>query len=135
MAEVAGLALGVIALAGIFKDCLEIFSYISAVRSLGQDYEILETKLDVEKTLLLQWAQRVRLLFPEYDERLDDPATQLIIARVLAGVKLLLSESDKLQHRYGLEKQAGEGSADVVSSVENENSRMLGDTPRVEDDD
>jgi hypothetical protein len=59
MAEVAGLFLGAVALLGTFKDCIDLFSYISAARSLGNDYEILNTKLDIEKTLLLQWADRV----------------------------------------------------------------------------
>ena len=40
MAEVAGLVLGaasVAALVGVFKDCVDLFSMISAARSLGSD--------------------------------------------------------------------------------------------------
>jgi hypothetical protein len=62
MAEVASLVLGaavVAALVGVFKDCIDLFSLISAARSLGCDYDLLEVKLDVEKTLFLQWAERV----------------------------------------------------------------------------
>jgi len=125
MAEPVGLLFGVIALAGTFKDCVDLFSYIRASRSLGRDHEILETKLDVEKTLFLQWAQRVRLLRPEYDERLDHPPTRDTIARVLASVRLLLSEGDKLQHRYGLEIQAVEEPVHVMKSVEEGNDRLL----------
>jgi len=125
MAEPVGLLFGVIALAGTFKDCVDLFSYIRASRSLGRDHEILETKLDVEKTLFLQWAQRVRLLRPEYDERLDHPPTRDTIARVLASVRLLLSEGDKLQHRYGLERQAVEEPVHVMKSVEEGNDRLL----------
>ncbi|KAH6869681.1 hypothetical protein B0T10DRAFT_541623 [Thelonectria olida] len=58
MAETAGLVLGVVTLAGTFKDCVDLFSYFLSYRSLGRDYEILVAKLDVEKTLLLQWAHR-----------------------------------------------------------------------------
>jgi hypothetical protein len=100
MAEVAGLALGVVALAGVFKDCIDLFSYISAARSLGNDYEILQTMLDVEKTTLLQWAERVRLVNRPHDTRLDEPLAQQIISRVLAGIRLLLSESDQIQKKY-----------------------------------
>ena len=74
MAEAAGLALGVVALAGIFKDCIDLFGYITASRNLGQDYDLLTTKLDVKKLLLLRWSERVGLFHPNYDCRLDDPS-------------------------------------------------------------
>jgi len=48
------LAIGILALAGTCKDCIELFSYISSAKSLGRDYELLDVKLDIEKTLLLQ---------------------------------------------------------------------------------
>ena len=70
MAEVAGLILGVIGVAGVigaFKDTVDLFNIIADSRQLGRDYEILETKFDIEKTLLLQWANRIRLLSPDYD--------------------------------------------------------------------
>ncbi|KAI3326336.1 hypothetical protein HD806DRAFT_444015 [Xylariaceae sp. AK1471] len=102
MAEAVGLAIGVVALAGTFKDCIDLFSYISASRNLGRDLELLETKLDVEKTLLLQWAARVRLLQPNYDSRLDQLDISRVIARLLASIQLLLSDSQTLQDRYGV---------------------------------
>ena len=104
MAEAAGLAVGVIALIGVFKDCIDLFSYISAARSLERDYEVINTKLDVEKMLLLQWAERLRLVKPPYDKRLDDIEIQRTITRILSSVKLLLSESEDLRNRYGLEQ-------------------------------
>lgn len=54
MAEAVGLAVGAITLIGVFKDCIDLFAYISAARSSARDREILNTKLDIEKTLLLQ---------------------------------------------------------------------------------
>jgi len=100
--EVAGLLIGTVALVGTFKDCVDLFSYISASRSFGRDAELLDTKLDVEKVLLLQWADRVRLLSCDFDSRLNDPRTTQAISRVLASIRLLLSESNSLQQRYGL---------------------------------
>lgn len=58
-AEAAGLVLGVVALAGLFKDCVDLFSYIKAAQAMGSEYHLLETRLDIEKTLLLRWAERV----------------------------------------------------------------------------
>ncbi|KAJ9602482.1 hypothetical protein H2200_013025 [Cladophialophora chaetospira] len=102
MAEAAGLALGVVALAGVFKDCIDLFSYIEAARELGSDFKLLETRLDVEKTLLLQWAERVGLVSGERDQRLCDAKTQPAVNAILESMRLLLGESEELQNRYGL---------------------------------
>ncbi|KFA77438.1 hypothetical protein S40288_03077 [Stachybotrys chartarum IBT 40288] len=115
--EAAGLAIGIFALAGSFGDCVDLFSYFSSYRSIGRDYEILEAKLDVEKTLFLQWARRVRLLQPDYDERLDDPDLQRAIFRVLSSIRSFLSEGSALQKRYGLEPTAeGLEASDAVAT-------------------
>ncbi|KAM0556074.1 hypothetical protein ACHAPJ_006062 [Fusarium lateritium] len=101
--EPVGLALGVVGLAGVFKSCIDLFSYFASHRSMGRDYEILDAKLQVEKTLLLQWAQRVRLLEKSYDRRLDDPVTEQAISCILSSIHHLLGESTALQERYGLQ--------------------------------
>ena len=70
MAEVAGLALGVIGLAGVvgaFKDVIDLFTLFTDSKQFGRDYEILDTKLDIERTILFHWAERVKLLQPNYD--------------------------------------------------------------------
>ena len=100
--EAAGVAVGIIALIGTFKECIDLFSYFSVARSLGRDYELLSTKLDVEKTLLLQWAQRTNLLQPNYDRRLDDPGIRATVANVVSSIRLLLGDTNTLQQRYGL---------------------------------
>ncbi|KAH7019739.1 prion-inhibition and propagation-domain-containing protein [Ilyonectria destructans] len=116
--EAAGLVIGVVALAGTFKDCVDLFSYFLSYRTLGRDYEILEAKLDVEKTLLLQWARRVRLLHPDHDLRLEDATTQNAVSRVLVSICRLLGESSALQERYGLKPvQPATGSADVRATT------------------
>lgn len=102
MAEAAGLAVGAIALVGAFKDCIDLFAYISAARSFARDCEILNTKLDVEKTLLLQWAERINLLRTPWDTRLDEPANYALVERILDSVRKLLSEGGELRKRYGL---------------------------------
>ncbi|KAF2820453.1 hypothetical protein CC86DRAFT_333969, partial [Ophiobolus disseminans] len=103
MAEVAGLVLGTLALVGVFEDCVGLISQIAAAKSMGQDYEILETKLDIEKTLLLQWADRLQLFKrQQYDKRLDDPEIRVITERTLGCIRLLLQDGTDLQSRYGV---------------------------------
>jgi len=66
--EAAGLAIGIFVLAGAFKDIIDLFALFTASRSMGRDLTLLETKLNIEKTRLLQWAESVRLLAADYDK-------------------------------------------------------------------
>ncbi|KAK7420495.1 hypothetical protein QQX98_002693 [Neonectria punicea] len=70
---------------------------------MGRDYEMLHAKLHIEKALLLQWAHRVCLLEEEHDRQLNNPTTFSAVEQILAGIQLLLSESSRLQGRYGLQ--------------------------------
>jgi hypothetical protein len=105
MAEAAGFAIGAVALISLFTDCVDILKLISASRSLGRDCELVNTRLDIEKALLLQWATRVRLLDPDYDQRLDDPRIRETVSKTLDSIRLLLQESHDLGRRYGLNKE------------------------------
>ncbi|KAI1383020.1 uncharacterized protein F4822DRAFT_440740 [Hypoxylon trugodes] len=76
MAEVAGLIIGVVGLAGVigaFKNAIDLFSGFMNSRAFGRDYEILDTKIDIERAILLQWPKQ-----------------------------LLLGDEAKLKSRYGL---------------------------------
>ncbi|KAM0425865.1 hypothetical protein ACHAPT_008803 [Fusarium lateritium] len=100
--EAVSLALGVVGLIGAFKGCIDLFSLFSSHRSLGRDYEISDAKLHVEKAILLQWAQRVRLFNHDYDSRLDDSETNQAVARILASIQHLWGETTALREQYGL---------------------------------
>ncbi|KAF4965598.1 hypothetical protein FSARC_6620 [Fusarium sarcochroum] len=112
--EAAGIAFGAVALISLFKDCIDLFSLITAARDLGQEAAILETKLDVERMLLLQWSDRVGLLKhtnydapskrENYDTPLKDPETRKTVLSVLKCIKSLLSQAEDLQQRYGLQQ-------------------------------
>ncbi|KAF5694913.1 hypothetical protein FDENT_808 [Fusarium denticulatum] len=105
MAEVAGLALGVAGLAGLigaFKDTIDVFNTVVDMRHMGRQYQVLDIKLDIEKALLLQWADRVKLLQTDHDMRLDEPSTQTLVLRILSSVRSILTDTNQLQQRYGL---------------------------------
>ena len=130
MAEVAGLILGVIGVAGVigaFKDTVDLFNIIADSRQLGRDYEILETKFDIEKTLLLQWANRIRLLSPDYDKRLDNPEIQRLLVRILECVAGILTNAPELTQRYGLDE------APKKTVIAGEERELIPRTPRVSD--
>ncbi|KAH7076866.1 prion-inhibition and propagation-domain-containing protein [Paraphoma chrysanthemicola] len=118
MAETTGLVLGTLALVGVFEDCVVLISQIAAAKSMGQDYEILDTKLDIEKTLLLQWADRMHLFEQQrYDERLDDPETQEITKRALGCIRQLLQNGTEFQTRYGMQPVEGDSSLQPTSTI------------------
>lgn len=106
MAEVAGLALGVVGLAGVigaFKDVIDLFSLFLDSRHLGRDFEVLDTKLDIEKAVLLQWADRVGLLRQNHSPQLDNPDTRATVYRALSSIQSLLRDVDTLKSRYGVD--------------------------------
>ncbi|KAF3059765.1 Heterokaryon incompatibility protein s [Daldinia childiae] len=108
MAEIAGLVLGVAGLVGVigaFRDAIDLFNDFMSSRKFGRDYEILETKLDIERTILLQWSEQVKLLQPDHDQRLNDHTTQWAITRILGCIKLLMNDETRLKDRYGLERE------------------------------
>ncbi|KAF5701311.1 hypothetical protein FGLOB1_10282 [Fusarium globosum] len=103
--EVAGLTIGAVALVSLFKDCVDLFSMITAARDLGKDAALMDTKLDVEKMLFLQWSDRVGLLKQDSTNvLLCNPDTRQIVSRVLESIKALLSEGQALQRDYGLKR-------------------------------
>ncbi|KAK3491087.1 prion-inhibition and propagation-domain-containing protein [Neurospora hispaniola] len=113
--EPVGLAIGVIGLAGVLKSCVELFGYFSTYHSYGHDYNLLDAKLHVEKAVLLQWADRVRLLHEDYDRRLDNPTIREAVSHILSSITHLLSETSSLQQRYGVEQRDGPHSQLLVS--------------------
>lgn len=54
-------------------------------RDLDRDFEVLNVKFDIEKVLLLQWTDRVKLLQPEsdHDKKLDDQDIRELVIRTL----------------------------------------------------
>jgi hypothetical protein len=103
--EIAGLAVGTLALVGVFEDCVRLFSQIGAAKSMEKDYTLLATRLDVQKALLLQWAERMNIYDEKHcDPRLRDPIIGSLIYRALDCIRKLLKDGDFLQERYGVRR-------------------------------
>jgi hypothetical protein len=71
--EVAGLAVGVAGLAGLFSCCNSAFQLVQKGRSFGRDYKILETKFANQELRLRAWGRASGLADGTgYDKRLDE---------------------------------------------------------------
>ena len=107
MAEIAGLSAGIISLAGLFSNCVDAFTYVKAGQSLERDFEILLVKLDVEKARLFSWGNAIGIARALNNGRhaiLNDPATEATIRSVLESIRLLLTDSERLQRKYAVEE-------------------------------
>lgn len=74
--EPAGLAVGVVGLAGLFSTCLQCFEYIEYGKHFGSDYQIAAIKLDVCRLRLSRWATSIGLN--------DDPERQFALEKRLS---------------------------------------------------
>jgi len=59
--EAIGLTLGILSVAGLFSTILDAIDWFIAVRSYGEDYQLLVTKVSIERLRLFRWGQAVGL--------------------------------------------------------------------------
>ena len=86
--EPAGLAVGVIALAGLFNNAVDCFDYIQIGRSFGRDYHTGLLKLDVARLRLTRWGQAVGL-GPILDKATSLQSTTLAVENISVAESLL----------------------------------------------
>lgn len=104
MAEVTGLVVGAIGLAGLFSACTECFELYQRGHYFGQDYHRLETKFANQWFRLLTWQQACRLVGTgSYDGRLvpNEHVAERLEA-TLFQLATLLRDGDLLRRKYGL---------------------------------
>lgn len=99
----AELALGVLGLAGIFSATLDVWSFVDAGQGYAQSFTRLRTRLDLQRTLFVNWGKSVGFGTEEgYHPKLDHPDTQPVVRKVLTETYLILSETDGLALKYGV---------------------------------
>lgn len=106
--EAAGLAVGVVALAGLCSQCLEAFDLLDTAKHFSIEYEISVVKLDIEKTRLLQGADGLDLLAADQRDQtpaIRSPPMQQQLERILLVLRHLLTESESLTVKYGLTQE------------------------------
>lgn len=106
-AETLGILIGI---AGLYSTCIDAFEHIHVARSLGRDYELLNTRFDVQKTRLLQWGEGVGLLSKNDSDRhpsLHNQALRPTVEKMLMCIKMLLTNAEDFRTKYGLKEVAG----------------------------
>ncbi|MCJ1381186.1 hypothetical protein MMC17_004295 [Xylographa soralifera] len=103
--EVAGIVIGAVALASLFTDCIECLDYIDVAQSFDRDYNILLTKLDIEKQRLLIWGESYGLLDDKTVDRThhDSTRTEATVKRFLITIHMIFTDTDKMEEKYGLQ--------------------------------
>ncbi|KAJ5369217.1 uncharacterized protein N7496_008977 [Penicillium cataractarum] len=119
--DVLGVSLGAVSLVTLFKTCLELFETFENGKNLGKDYEILSTKVGIERIRLALWGDSVGLtrLVPEQakksdqndgvDPRLVEPRMVRAVSDILNCMRRLFEDSGSLTRRYGLQASTTTG--------------------------
>ncbi|RSL43884.1 hypothetical protein CEP54_014906 [Fusarium duplospermum] len=89
-------------IAGAFKAYLDVISNISATKALGHEWNVLQAKLDIERALLLQWTEKVKLLEDGYDKCLDNLSIHEQIFRLFRNALVVFMDKPQIRFKYQL---------------------------------
>ncbi|KAK8071397.1 ubiquitin-conjugating enzyme E2-16 kDa [Apiospora hydei] len=111
MAEVAGLALGVLGIAGLFTSCIENFDIVVRAKDFGDDFDHFCTRLSLERVRLALWGETLGLMpsWPDqkpqvpYNHAIDREDIQPSIVACLCQLLDLLTRADVITERYALD--------------------------------
>ena len=103
--EPAGLAIGAIALASLFTECIECLDLIELARSSEKGLKTQVCKLSIIKRQFMVWGESIGLLSPDEgrDNVLDQVQGRREIEDVLQRISILLQDAEKLKTKYGVE--------------------------------
>lgn len=115
MAETAGLAVGVVALAGLFNNAVDCFELVQLDGSFGKDFQTSQLKLDSARLRLSRWGESLSLNDDVQDatslQRHFDSQAKVKHAEDLLGQILeLFAEAEGVSIKYKNRAQPGNGS-------------------------
>ncbi|KAI1380251.1 prion-inhibition and propagation-domain-containing protein [Hypoxylon crocopeplum] len=112
MAEVAGLAIGVLGIAGLFTSCIENFNIVVRAREFSEEFELLCTQLALQQIRLVIWGETLGLVPPSpskrtnpYHRALERKDIQPAIEATINQLQSLLTRADAITGRYASEEQ------------------------------
>ncbi|KAF8241434.1 hypothetical protein K440DRAFT_499444, partial [Wilcoxina mikolae CBS 423.85] len=110
----------VVGLVGLFSTCVQAYELINLGTAHGRDYQVLLTKLKIEKTRLISWGEAVGLYTitddsddrqrilgtsNSYHQSLFRPHIQEAVLEILSCIQLTFTDVNRLVNRYGLEPE------------------------------
>lgn len=104
-AEIAGLAIGAIALALLFTTCVELFDLFEVGKNCIYDYDLACTKISLLRERLRAWGNTLRVTEPgaeDFTLREQWPTEREIVAASLTGQRRKLYDSEALKQKYHL---------------------------------
>ncbi|OBT62209.1 hypothetical protein VE03_08057 [Pseudogymnoascus sp. 23342-1-I1] len=127
-----GVVIGAASLLTLFKTCLEMYESIESGRNLGTDYEVLSTKVGIERVRLALWGDVVGLFDLDLardshagppqqrhgvDPRLGEPRIARAVSDILNCMRQLFEDSGSLTRRYGLQPTSSVDSTVAVAGI------------------
>ena len=118
MAESAGLAVGVVALAGLYNNAVECFEFVQLGRNFGKDFQTSQLKLDSARLRLSRWGKSLSLSDDVRDlaslQGRFVPEANVKHAEALLGqIVELFAESEGVSNKY---KSRPDGSLAVYNA-------------------
>lgn len=103
--ELAGLTVGVLAIAGLFNNVVDCFEYVQIGRHFGQGYQTGVLKLDSARLRLSRWGQSVGLSHELKDtqslSQVLEPAQEVNKAKEILGQILeLFADAEGISARF-----------------------------------
>lgn len=99
--EAAGLAIGIVGIAGLFNTCLDSLARFQSYKSSSADSHILDTRFRAARTRFEQWGDSVGisqgLLLPDHYHGLNDENTASVIQDILHIIAKSICENGNAQ--------------------------------------
>ena len=130
MADIAGLIVGGVALAGLFSSCIECFEYIQLGRNFGTDFQRKLLRLDLAKLKLLHWGTSVRV---SENSRLSDTRYPVVnisaedaerVKTFLGGILTAFSDAEEISRKFAGETLLHIGNENEETSLRTLHDRM-----------
>jgi hypothetical protein len=110
MTETAGLAVGVVALAGLFNSTVECFEFVQLGRTFGKSFQTSQLKLDNARLRLSRWGESIGLNDDVRDTvslqgRCGSEATVKHAEALLGQIVELFAEAEGTSNKYKKRKE------------------------------
>lgn len=115
MAEFAGLAIGVISLAGLFNNAVDCFEFVQLGRAFGKIFQTSQLKLDNARLRLSRWGaslelnndtQETRSLHEVFGSHQDIKQAEALLGQILE----LFADAEGVSKRFKSRTNVGDGS-------------------------